>query len=383
MQKINPFSGIGLPRKDLVFWADRHKFKARLIEFLQSTDNPNVRTLLLLGEYGSGKTHALLFSQIICDQSSPHIPAVYIQSPGSSFIEFSRKVFEAIGFDEIVLTFDGLVSKNKERILAAMDKASVEKEELRRVESVSTERIIRRSFPDIDSDLAIVLAQVYNDRNLDLCRAWLMGRELTRAELSRLNVSKSIKSDENAAKILGNVLKIIISERQQFVLLIDEFEDIGNLSKDHAVEYSKALRRFIDQNLAGLKIVIAWTYTSYQQFAEGTGAFSRGKAYDALRDRLQYNVERLEELKGKDFEDFVTDTISRVYDKETHNLIEPKAIEFLGKQIQQVQPRQLNIVLNRAFQIALEKNLFPIDVRLMNEAIKQTGVQLKTPPRVA
>jgi hypothetical protein len=63
-----------------------------------------------------------------------------------------------------------LISKNKERILAAMEKASDDKEELRRVESVSTERIIRRSFPDIDSDLAIVLAQVYNDRNLDLCR---------------------------------------------------------------------------------------------------------------------------------------------------------------------------------------------------------------------
>jgi hypothetical protein len=383
MQRVNPFSGIGLPRKDLVFWADRHTFKTRLVEFLRSVDNPNVRTLLLLGEYGSGKTHALMFSQIVCDQSLPQIPAVYIQSPGSSFSEFSRKVFEAIGFDEIMLTFDALISKNKERILAAMDKASLEKEELRRLESVSTERIIRRSFPDIDSDLAIVLAQVYNDRNLDLCRAWLMGRELSRAEMSRLNVSKSVVSDENAAKLLGDILKIIISERQQFILLIDEYEDVANLSKDHTVEYLKAFRRLIDQNLAGLKIVIAWTYVSYQQFAGGKGAFSRGKSYEALRDRLQYNVVHLEELKGKDLEEFVMDIISRVYDKETNKLIELKAIEFLGKQIQQAQPRQLNIVLNRAFQIALEKNCFPIDVRLMNEAMKQTGIELKTPPKVA
>src|SRR5271157_2116222 len=202
MQKVNPFSGIGLPRKDQVFWADRHKFKTKLTEFLQTTDNPNVKTLLLLGEYGSGKTHALLYSQILCEQSKPPISVAYIQSPGSSFNEFSRRVFEAIGFDEIILTFDALISKSKEKVLAAMEKASPERDEFRHVESISIERIIRRSFPDIDGDLAIILTQVYNDRNIDLCRSWLMGRNLAKGEMGILNVSKSIKSEESAAKIL-------------------------------------------------------------------------------------------------------------------------------------------------------------------------------------
>ncbi len=383
MKKIdNPFSGIGLPRKDLIFWADRHEFKARLLKFLKSTDNPNVKTLLLLGDYGSGKTHALLFSKITCEQSTPPIPAIYISSPGSSFRELSRKIIETLGFDKIVLTFDTIISRNRERILSAIKKESAERGELRRVESLSTERIINRSFPGIDSDLAVVLAQVYNDRNLDLCRAWLLGRDLTRTEMGKLNVSKPITSDEVAAKVLGDVLKFIIDSRQQIVLLLDEFEDVGNLAKNYLIEYLKAFRKFIDQNIAGLKIILAWTGTSYDQFARGTGVFSRGKTYEALNDRLQYNVAKLEPIRGNGLKDFVSDSISRVYDKDFTELIKPKPIRFLELQIE-THPRQLNIVLNRAFQMAIEKKQFPIDVKLMTEALRQSRVPAKTSSRVA
>jgi hypothetical protein len=369
----NPFSGIGLPRPELLFWADRHEFKARLIDFLKSTDKSNVRTLVLLGEYGAGKTHALLFSKITCEQSNPPILAIYISSPGGSFSELYRKIIEEMGFNEIVLTFDRIISKNKERILSAIEKASPERAEIRHVESLSTERIVRRSFPDIDSDLAIVLAQVYNDRNIDLCRSWLMSRSLTKVEMGKLNVSKSITSDEVAQSILGSILKIMMIDGQQFVLLIDEFEDIGNLSTNVAVEYFKAFRKLIDQNIAGLKLVISWTAQSYEQFTYGTGVFSRGKTYAALSDRLKYNVELLNPLKGKDLVEFISDTISRIDDRPLAEFVEPKAVKFLQNQISQSQPRQLNVVLNRAFQIAIEKNLFPIDHRLINEALIQTG----------
>jgi hypothetical protein len=378
---INPFSGIGLPRKDLVFWSDRHELKERLMDFLKSTDNPNVKTLLLLGEYGSGKTHALLFSKITCDQLDPPIPAVYISSPSGSFSELYRKIIETLGFDQIVLTFDTLISRSREKILSAIEKESKEREELRRVESLSTERIIQHSFPNIDSDLAIVLSQVYNDRNLDLCRAWLLGRDLTKTEMSRLNVSKSVTSDEATVKILGDVLKLIIASRQQVILLIDEFEDVGNLAKTNLINYLKAFRKFIDQNIAGLKIIVAWTFTSYQQFLGEQGVF-RGKTYEALTDRLRYNVENLEPMRGKDLENFISDSISRVYNKGFTELIDPKAIRFLELQID-TYPRQLNIVLNRAFQLAIEKNLFPIDVKLVIEALRQSGVPSKPSSKVA
>lgn len=374
----NPFSGIGLPRPDMLFWADRHDFKTRLINFLKSTNNSNVKTLVLLGEYGSGKTHALLSSKIICEQSVPSIPAVYVASPGESFCELYKKIIEELGFDEIVLTFDTLISKNKEKILSAIEKASREKETIRHIESLSTERIVRRSFPEIDSDLAIVLAQVYNDRNIDLCRSWLMGRDLAKAEMSTLNVSKSITSDEVAQNILGDILTILISEKQQIVLLIDEFEDVGNLPKSDAVEYLQALRKFLDQNIAGLKIVLAWTAQAYLEFTEQTGAFSRGKSYAALSDRLKYNVERLEPLSGKNLEDFISDTISRTNARALDEFIEPKVIRFLETQISQSQPRQLNIALNRAFQLAIERKLFPINMKLINEALIQTSTLKKS-----
>ena len=382
MKIDNPFSGIGLPRRDLVFWADRHELRERLLRFLKSTNNPNVKTLLLLGDYGSGKTHALLFSKITCEQSSPPIPAIYISSPGSSFNELYRKAMEALGFDRIVLTFDTFITRNRERILTAIEKESAEGEKLRRVESLSTERIIKRSFPEIDSDLAVVLAHVYNDRNFDLCRAWLLGRDLTRTEMGTLNVSKSITSEEAAGKILGDVLKLIIASREQLILLVDEFEDVGNLAKNYLIDYLKAFRKFIDQNIAGLKIVIAWTGTSYEQFAEGTVVFSRGKTYEALKDRLQYNVEKLEPVEGKDLQDFISDSISRVYDKNFADLIKLKAIRLLELQIE-THPRQLNIVLNRAFQLAIEGNRFPLDVKLMIEALRQSGVPVKSSSRVA
>jgi len=379
----NPFSAIGLPRQDLLFWADRHEFKEKFIQYLKIPDSQNVKTMVLTGEYGAGKTHALLFAKITCEQSTPPIPVVYISSPGGSYCELYRKIIETLGFDEIILTFDTLISKNKERILSAIEKVPTERQELRHVESLSTERIVKRSFPDIDSDLGIVLAQVYNDRNLDLCRSWLLGRELTKMEMGKLNVSKSIISDETAQDILGDILKILMSDRLQFILLIDEFEDVANLPRNDLVEYQKAFRMFLDQNIAGLKIILAWTYSSYLEFTEERGMFSSRKTYTALSDRLKYNMEQLKALEGKDLVDFLSDTIARTNTGPLKKCIEPKAIEYLEKNNSQWQPRQLNVVMNRAFELAISKKHFPINAALIKDALVQTGTKKGPSDKVA
>ena len=115
---------------------------------------------------------------------------------------------------------------------------------------------------------------------------------------------------------------------------------------------------------------------------EDKGAF-RGKTYEALRDRLQYSVERLSPLKGKDLVDFIAETISRVDNRNIGQLIETKAITFLDHQNKELQPRLVNVILSKAFQLAAEKKHLPIDERLMNEALIQTGVKQTTFGKVA
>ena len=363
----NPFPASVVPRKDVIFWADREEVRKRLLRFIQKKSEGTVETLLLLGNYGQGKTHAMLFISLYCKKRQ--IPHAYISNPGESFISFSRKAIESIGFERIVVTCSRVLQDNRDEILERMKEDDTLK--LLNIQSLSAERMIRYAFPNIDGDLAIVLGHVYNNRLLDLSRAWILGRDLTRTEMGRLNVSRDISSDEYAAKILADVLRIILAANERFVILLDEFEDVANLSPSSALAYGKALRRFIDENISNLKIIISFVRDAYALFQENAGTF-RGKSYAALVDRINFPRIELVGLTEVEMEKFMADFISRRYIGDLRDIIAEDAILAILKEAQDRyagSPRGIITICHLVFRESLKEKDWPITKETLDEIL--------------
>jgi len=358
MLKVNPFISAKVPRRDLVFWADREDIKQKLLDFLKSERKQWAEVLLIKGAYGSGKTHALIFARMVCKESN--IPSVLLFNPGPSFRDLTRRIIDAIGFDEILLACNYVLEKDKKRIMKELGQKDLSG--ILKIEGLTTDRMLRFAFPGIDADLAIVLGQAYNNRNIDLCRAWLLGKQMTASELGRLNVSRSISSDDYAVKILSDVLRIILSKYKSFVLLIDELEDISNLSKSNAISYAKSLRRLIDENIPGLKMIFTFTADAFENFQRGTGPF-QGKSYTALYDRLAPGLE-LRSLTLNETIQFIKDHVSLVYKGALEDIITKESIKKIySKLIEEngsITPRDLIIFCYELFEKAIKENKWPI-----------------------
>jgi hypothetical protein len=347
-----------VPRRDVVQWADRKEFKERLIKFIEAEGTPWCQILLIKGDYGSGKTHSLVYINNYCKNNL--IPSVLLFNPGSSFIDFSVKIIDSIGFDEVLLICNEVIQKDKEKILNALEKNNISN--ILKIEGITIDRMLKFVFPDIDANLALVLSQAYTNRNTDLSRSWLMGKNMTASELGKLNISRSISSDDYAVKILSDILKIYLSNKKELIILIDELEDISNLSSSEAIAFQKALRRLIDENIGNLKLIFSFTDDAYRLYIVGGGPF-RGKSYRALVDRLN-PIENLGTLTISDTKDFVYEMISKISNEPIEKIISNSAINqihsILTREKGLVTPRNLIVFCKQIFDDAITTNIWPI-----------------------
>jgi type II secretory pathway predicted ATPase ExeA len=351
----NPFSAAGIPRRDAITWADRRLLRDWLQGYVKEPPNKWTDVRLLVGDYGSGKTHSLLYAEFVCREEK--IPTVHLHNPGNSFMDFAFAIFAAIGFDKILLASNELLERDKTNILKSLEKNNLQK--IVRVEGLSIDRMLKYVFPSMDPNLSLVLGQAQTGRNIDSARAWLLGKHMVSGELSKLNVSSSIESDDYASKILADVLRIITRDSGQSVLLVDELEDIANMSRTTAISFEKNLRRLIDENVEGLKILFAFTMDAFRQFLDGTGGF-QGRLYPALRDRLRPYFE-IQPLTEKETADFIQDFVSREFTGTLDQVITPAAIVEIQKQTRGV-PREVITKCHRLFERAMERKSFPISI---------------------
>jgi len=351
----NPFFPAPVPRRDQVYWADRRQLRERLSIFLQSKPEKGTEILVILGDYGSGKTHTLIFADMVCREKQ--IPHVFISDPGSSFLDLMTRIVNAIEFEEILADCHALLDRDKERILKELEKEKISR--LIKIEGLSTERMLRYIFPSIDVNYALILGQAYNNRNIDLCRSWLLAKQMTSTELGRLNVSSSISTDDYAVKILADTIRLITRNRQQLVILLDELEDIGHMSKAGALSFAKSMRRLIDENIPGLKLILSCTRDGFDQFANGTGTF-QGKRYPALTDRLRPLV-HLSDLTQEETIEFIQDFVSLVYKGPLKEVLTAKTLNSIHKK-SNGSPRAIIRLCYDLFQRAISDEKFPIEM---------------------
>ena len=350
----NPFESPAVPMKGKIHWADRKQLLSSIVSFIRGQPEKWTELWVLLGEYGSGKTHSLTYARRICEEEG--IPAVLLPNPGSSFTDVQVNVAQSIGFDTLVSSCRDLLERDKAILMRQLEQ---EKSGPLTPEALSTEKLLRYLFPNMDLNLAMILNQLMSNRNVDLCKTWLLGKTMTSGELGRLNVSSAIASDDYAVRVMADIVQIIVSRFGKFVLLIDEMEDIGSMSRARAISFSKAMRRFIDENVAGCKVILSFTGQGFNQFLKGSGAFL-GKKYPALAERLEPRLE-LKNLTVEETQQFIEDFVSSVYEGPIEKILTPKAIREIQKRTDG-NPRAIISTCRALFADAISKGRFPIAV---------------------
>ena len=118
------------------------------------------------------------------------------------------------------------------------------------------------------------------------------------------------------------------------------------------------MRRLIDENIPGLKLVLSCTRDGFRQMASGKGPF-QGKRYPALTDRLRPLVE-LSELSLEQTIEFVQDFVSLVYKGPLKEILATKSLNSIHKR-SDGSPREIIRICYDLFQRALSEKKFPIE----------------------
>lgn len=241
----NPFPYTPIPSQEPNIFINQEKTISGLMDTVATTYTTGQSShAILIGPYGSGKSHALkyierLIKEISTEDDEKKAIACYISSLGTSFLHIYREFMEKVGLEVIretinaPLTFD--LSYNISRIF-----------------------------------------DVLNDTELYLYAwRWLLGERLESRDRSRLGVSRNM-DDILALSTFQRVIdQLRINGYGLICLLIDELETINELYPYQRQAMFNNLRRMIDDNPKGLCSIYACTPAGWDEILERSLAFSR------------------------------------------------------------------------------------------------------------
>jgi len=302
---------IGVPSKTRIIWADVEEVKKELEKFVMADFTDNVSVLVILGDYGTGKTHSLNYIQYLAQRSLKDIrlKVISFERPFKNFIEFLEKIEPSLPLEEIYTIVKSSVNKRKKE-LTAMLKKSYDEDILRSIMifEKAHDSVLKFMYPDINHDLRTILAKLLTTESkeiFDLAKKWLRGVPLSPTQLRSLGVTGRITTS-NAQDISADYLRIYLSDGGHLLILIDEFEDLGVIGD---LESLVSFRNFLDENLPRTKIVITMTDEAFEGLRDGKKVFIR-KSYPPLRSRLNACKKvRLSNLSISKAEKFLVDYV--------------------------------------------------------------------------
>jgi len=269
-----------------MIWADMEKVKAELERFVKAKFTDNISVLVILGDYGTGKTHSLNYIRRISrNLKNIKLKIILFEHPFENFIVFIDKIETLLPLEEIFTIVKRSIAKRKSQITKSLKKGYDENI----LDSVMVFEkahilVLKTMYPRMHSDLRTILARILATESkeiFDLAKKWLRGVPLTPTQLRDLGVTGKI-SISNAPDISADYLRIFLSDGGYLLLLIDEFEDLGTIGDKRSLV---SFRHFLDKNLPGLKMVVTMTDDAFEGLRTGKKVFIR-KSYVPLWSRL-------------------------------------------------------------------------------------------------
>ena len=281
----NPFPIVPIPEEyPKIFGVNQEALQRITWQLRKVAKTSRPIHVVLVGPYGSGKTHLLRYLTTEINQRIEGGLGAYVPHPGPGFISIYRRFIESISYDKM-------------RTLAK----SVDERKLK-------ETIIYHDFVTALANL------VDPSKTLEAWR-WLTANSLTLEERRSLHVATSIEHEEEALNAFSALLKFLRSVGFKLIcMIIDEFEEINSLMLIQKRRLFNDLRHLIDLNVANFSLIIACTPHGWETIYEENAALVR---------RFSSNIVFLEPLDLQATCGLVSDYLSqfRIDSKAFHRFV--------------------------------------------------------------
>jgi hypothetical protein len=392
--KRNPFPAIGVPEETLLITADREMVIKRFQNVMRELiDGGRSIVTVMVGEYGSGKSHLLkLFKMSVDTQLFPSegIIAVYVKSPGEDFSYLLFGFIDNLGFEFL----SQLSKKYLRQKLLSDDRFTnlifdVEMRDAfvngraRLDETLNKTRILelidhlkKTDFQGLDSDLTYAFLLLSHPQLQQVAWRWLIGETLDRDEKDLLGVSASL-DPKKAYKMFVDIRKILKNVGiKKMLILIDELEKITLLSNQKEDKYQDDLRKLIDDNPENVSFYFAIAPKQWKELTREPTALVR---------RLKGNWHLLEDFRESDTRELIekylfsvrTDLYNGDKVRSAHPDIEPSlfpftipAVSLIGKETKGV-VSDILLVCRKSLEVACDStDLEIIDVSTVQQALQ-------------
>jgi len=318
--KRNPFPALGVPTNGVLITVDREaeikRFQNIVSELL---DNGTGIITVLVGAYGSGKSHLLkVFKNSVNAQLLSRdngALAMYVKSPGEDFRDFFLGLVEDFGRPLLTQYSEEVIRDHVEKNKAEAETYIYRDEALSSFRDGNYEigtllqssqyldlfRDIKAArFRDIRSnDLVYGFLMLSHPDHSSKAWRWFLGERLEKEEKHTVSIETSIEDDETAYSVFRDlVLLLRMIGIASLVILVDELEKVTLIHAAKRVSYQDFLRRMIDDHPMNLCFYFAIAPHQWEALTKEPTALVRRLAgnWYVLEDfKREYTKELIEQ----------------------------------------------------------------------------------------
>jgi len=289
--KTNPFPRVPIPSYPPQVTFDTQGIVKRILWEAQYTCETGItNVVVIVGPYGSGKTHYML-AAVAKLENAHDVLTVYVPSPGKSVLTLHRAYIEALGPDRL--------SK-----LACGD-----------------DRVDR------------VLRLLEDEEYAKIVYAWLSGDAVEGRYRYKLGLGTKLDAF-SSVKLLSDLVNRLYSRGITSLIFLDEVESILSLQPYQRELYFSALRRLLDLTPRGLFLALSVTPAGWDAILSSAYALARRVSRNVIFIKPLSLEEAGEVLKlyvkaaGGDPRIFTPDAIEELY--KASNGIVGELVKFAG-----------------------------------------------------
>jgi len=248
-----PFNRAGPESADI--WVGRPDVLRRMKLLLRGASRvPASQLFLMWADLGSGKTHALRHMEHLA-KSQPDLVTIMLTTP------------RGIGsfFDVYRVAVDGAITVGA---LASAGRDLMDHTIHGRVSS--------------DVERAIIAIGTYQEEPARIAQAWLRGDRVQRQASREIGVTSQIRSAPEAIDALADLIKVLRRRDRAVLLLVDEVQELEDLSPKKRDEAVGGLHKVFDKNSDGLTMVLSFTAASQGTMTSLIGGALADRANDVI-----------------------------------------------------------------------------------------------------
>ncbi len=313
-------------------WAGRKKTKEQLERMLRMMAlAPRSSLRFLWANFGMGKTHTLYHIEHLCRTKFPQLIPIYAVLPkqAKGFLDIYRAIAGALPLDLL-----------GERLVAVGS-------------DYYGDLCLHPVFAENPDVANAILATLSRDSaKLIAARQWLTAQPgLTRSTLGQIGVTRTIRSPEDATGTLTVLTRLLTwnsKPPRKALVMIDEFQRIGELTPRLMREINVGLHTYFNANSTGLELVLSFSFGRQDNL--------RFMLSEELRSRAELQTISLDTLSQDEAIEFVQDLLSQFRLKEASDPLGPfspeaaqETIRFIARS-KALTPRRLMLYFNQVLQ---------------------------------